>query len=356
LIAITLTASGAASAADLTPVEVFECDDGFYYDAAGDVCTRNACVCPKGTPVSSEACTVHEGHQCFDCNAGYGLDEDDHCVPAESLPHVGSQARPDVPRKVCRNGDVRRANLTLVAWLETPDFLECTDLLLNLRVGNSGDAGAKAVAAALIRAGSKSNVEHVILTQGAITNEGAEWLAAAMGAELPEYEGDDVPEDADAPILDDAASDMMDTLGADADEYETARITQIAEALSRTIGTVSLPRRRPKGVGLPPITDINLYQNRIGDAGAEAFADALSSNKMLRTVHLSHNEITLTGFRALLEVVLSREARHIEQLWLDGNSFDMNSRKMQPLMDQMRRQLDLNEKRGLRARGIKMDL
>ena len=126
--------------------------------------------------------------------------------------------------------------------------------------------------------------------------------------------------------------------------------------LRRTIGAVSLPRRRPKGVGLPPITDINLYQNRIGDAGAEAFADALSSNKRLRTVHLSHNEITLTGFRALLQVVLSREARHIEQLWLDGNSFDINSRKMQPLMDQMRRQLDLNEKRGLRARGVKMDL
>ena len=53
---------------------------------------------------------------------------------------------------------------------------------------------------------------------------------------------------------------------------------------------------------------------------------------------------------------LLREARHIEQLWLDGNSFDINSRKMQPLMDQMRRQLYLNEKRGLRARGVKMDL
>ena len=239
LIAFTLVASHTASAAAAggdDPIQIFECDEGFYYDAANDVCTRNACVCERGTPVSSEACTVHKAHQCFNCNAGYGLDDDDHCVPVETLPHVGAQTRPEVPRKVCRNGDVRRANLTLVAWLDSPEFLECTDLLLNLRVGNSGDAGAKAVAAALIRAGAKSNVEHIILTQGAITDEGAEWLAAAMGGELPEYEGDDVPEDDTAPILDDAAADMMLTIGADADEYETARITQIAEALRRTIG------------------------------------------------------------------------------------------------------------------------
>ena len=335
---------------------VFECDPGFYFDEENDVCTRNQCVCPMGTPVSTEACPQHESHACFDCNPGYGLNDEDHCVPLSELPHVGAQTRPDVPRKVCRNGDVRRANMTLSAWLDTPEFLSCTDLLLNLRVGNSGDPGAKAVAAALIKYGSKSNVEHIILTQGAITDEGAEWLAAAMGAEIPEYEGDGVPEDDDAPILEDAAAEMLKAINDVTDEYEKERITQTAEALRRTIGAVSLPRRRKKDAGFAPITDINLYQNRISDAGAEAFAEAISSNKNLRTVHLSNNQITLTGFRALLEVVLSKDARHLEQLWLDGNSFDMHSRKMQPLVDQMRRQLDLNEKRGLRMRGIKTDL
>ena len=85
----TAGAAGAAGGADL--VEVFECDEGFYYDAANDVCTRNACVCEHGTPVSTEACKTHQAHQCFDCNKGYGLNDDDHCVPEDTLPHVGAQ-------------------------------------------------------------------------------------------------------------------------------------------------------------------------------------------------------------------------------------------------------------------------
>ena len=38
-------------------------------------------------------------------------------------------------------------------------------------------------------------------------------------------------------------------------------------------------------------------------------------------MHLSHNEITLTGFARFGGRVV--ESAHIEQLWLDGNSFDM---------------------------------
>ena len=87
--------------------------------------------------------------------------------------------------------------------------------------------------------------------------------------------------------------------------------------------------------------------------GAEAFADALRANKKIRSLHLSHNQIGVTGFRALLDVVKAKGTRHLEQLWLDGNSYDENSRKLRPLVDSMRRQLSKNEQRGMRRRGIK---
>ena len=72
--------------------------------------------------------------------------------------------------------------------METDEFLSCTDLLLSVRVGNNGDHGAKAIAAALIRAGAQSNLQNLVMTGGAITDDGAEWLAAAIGGPVPEYE------------------------------------------------------------------------------------------------------------------------------------------------------------------------
>ena len=334
----------------------FECDAGFYYDKENDVCTRSICTCTNGIPVSSDACPNHNAHMCFECNDHYFLDDNDRCrsdserdAPLELKQHTSV---------VCRTSTVRKANLTLVDWLDTDEFLTCTDLLLNVRVGNSGDHGVKAVAAALIRAGSNSHLQHLILTGGAITDDGAEWLAAALGADLPEYVEDDQSmsisiSDQDS-WIEDAAAEML--IGPFEDEYEKNRASQIADVLRTTIGTVRLPKRREKDVGLAPLTDVNLFKNRIGDSGAEAIAEALRVNQRLRTMHLSHNMITVTGFKALHAVVKSTDGTHIEQLWLDGNSFDDESKKIRPLMDQMRRLLDKNEKRGLRKRGIKHEL
>ena len=69
----------------------------------------------------------------------------------------------------------------------------------------------------------------------------------------------------------------------------------------------------------------------------------------LQLRHLEVAEKTtdvLNVFKALHAVVKSTDGTHIEQLWLDGNSFDDESKKIRPLMDQMRRLLDKNEKRG----------
>ena len=117
------------------------------------------------------------------------------------------------------------------------------------------------------------------------------------------------------------------------------------------------PKIRPKGVGIPAIVDLNLYHNRIGDAGAEAFAAALRINKNIRSLHLSQNMITVTGFKALFAVVKNQASgANIEQLWLDKNNFDEESKKILPYYHQMRTLLDKNEKRGLRRRGIKSEL
>jgi hypothetical protein len=80
---------------------------------------------------------------------------------------------------------------------------------------------------------------------------------------------------------------------------------------------------------------------------------ALRINKNIQTIHLSHNMITITGFKALFAVVKSQKiGGHIEQLWLDGNSFDEDSKRIRPYYEQMRRILDKNERRGLRKRGV----
>ncbi len=351
--------AGDVAAAAPADAVTFECDPGFYYDADADVCTRSQCVCAHGVPASPEACSGHGDEMCFSCNQGYFLTDDDKCTPEADDGAGGTAgqtknaaAAAAAKQKVCRNGDVRRSEKTLVDWLASDEFLECTDLLLNVRVGNSGDAGAKAIAAALIRAGKKSKLEHLILTAGAISNEGAEWLAAALGAELPEYDDDENdPAVTEDEVVEDAAAELLKV--DITDEYEKERRAQVAKALSETIGVVRLPRRRVKGAGRAPITDVNLYKNRIGDVGAEAFADALRANKKIRSLHLSHNQIGVTGFRALLDVVKAKGTRHLEQLWLDGNSYDENSRKLRPLVDSMRRQLSKNEQRGMRRRGIK---
>ena len=334
----------------------FECDPGFYFDKENDVCSRSVCVCENGIPVSSEACPAHGDHVCFECNDHFFLDENDRCRSDDE--RDAPVAMKESKTVVCRNGNVRKANMTLVDWVKTDEFLACTDLLLNVRVGNSGDHGAKALAAGLINAGSKSNLKHLILTGGAISDEGAEWIAAALGHELPEYENDGQKEgisiEDDNAWIEDAASDML-ALEID-DEYEKNRARQIADVLRETIGTVRLPKSRPKGVGIAPIVSLNLFKNRIGDTGAEAIADAIRVNQNIRSVHLSHNMITDTGFKALFAVIKSKEGTNVEQLWLDGNSFDDESRKLRPLMDQMRRLLDKNEKRGMRRRGVTHDL
>ena len=166
----------------------FECDPGFWFDNEMDVCNRNMCQCPNGSPVHTDACPKHKMNVCLTCNDLYYLDDYDTCQLLSSLPQEEEVARKSVPKVVCRNGNFRKKNLTLVDWLETDEFLSCTDLLLSVRVGNNGDHGAKAIAAALIRAGAQSNLQNLVMTGGAITDDGAEWLAAAIGGPVPEYE------------------------------------------------------------------------------------------------------------------------------------------------------------------------
>ena len=39
------------------------------------------------------------------------------------------------------------------------------------------------------------------------------------------------------------------------------------------LGSVKMPKYRKKGAGIPRIENVVLYKNRIGDSGAEAFAE-----------------------------------------------------------------------------------
>jgi hypothetical protein len=336
----------------------YECDPGYYFDKEADVCSPSTCHCENGVPVSADACPIHNDHVCFSCNKHYYLTDDDLCLHESQMPEVKVQKK-KYPTVVCRNGNIRKAELTLVEWLKTDEFLSCTDLLLSTRIGNTGDYAAKAIAAALIRAGSRSHLENLILTGGAISDDGAEWLAAAIGGPVPEYEDDD-GNDGGITVqtkdywVEDGAAELM---AADfEDEYEKNRATQIAEILRDTIGIVHLPKFRKKDAGLPPIININLFQNRIGDTGAEAFAEAINTNRNIRTLHLSQNMITIIGLRSLVDAVKrQKKDGTIEQLWLDGNSFDEEARKIRPLLHSMRRILDKNEKIGLRKRGINIE-
>ena len=217
----------------------FECDKGFWLDRSKESCIRNQCFCDNGDAVVGPDCPKHQAHACFECNDRFFLDDNDRCRAESTIAATASIAEAAKP-VVCRNSNIRNANMTLVDWLNTDDFLQCTDLLLSVRIGNSGDHGAKAIAAALIRAGSKSKLQHLILTGGAIGDDGAEWLAAALGGPVPEYEEDDdhISVATSDVWIEDPATEML--LGPFDSDYEKGRVTELASTLRRTIGTVRL--------------------------------------------------------------------------------------------------------------------
>ena len=97
------------------PVEdEFECDPGFWFDNEMDVCNRNMCQCPNGSPVHTDACPKHKMNVCLTCNDLYYLDDYDTCQLLSSLPQEEEVARKTVPKVVCRNGNFRKKNLTFL--------------------------------------------------------------------------------------------------------------------------------------------------------------------------------------------------------------------------------------------------
>ena len=106
--------------------------------------------------------------------------------------------------------------------------------------------------------------------------------------------------------VEDAAADMLLVTHEDEDDQEKAN--EIAAILRQTIGkmwawgrcfggeskilhidhlfllvvcvlgSVKMPKYRKKGAGIPRIENVVLYKNRIGDSGAEAFAEGKKKN------------------------------------------------------------------------------
>ena len=50
------------------------------------------------------------------------------------------------------------------------------------------------------------------------------------------------------------------------------------------LGSVKMPKYRKKGAGIPRIENVVLYKNRIGDSGAEAFAEGKKKKMSLDRV------------------------------------------------------------------------
>ena len=111
--------------------------------------------------------------------------------------------------------------------------------------------------------------------------------------------------------VEDAAADMLLVTHEDEDDQEKAN--EIAAILRQTIGkmwggvgvlvgnqrycilticfcwwfvsgSVKMPKYRKKGAGIPRIENVVLYKNRIGDSGAEAFAEGKKKTMSLDRV------------------------------------------------------------------------
>lgn len=315
----------------------FVCDEGFYYNKENDVCMRNKCTCENGTPVTDEECVNNGENRCFGCDDGYMMDDlEVNCVSIAEKPFgPPAQERP-ATQVVCRNKDVK--NMTLAQWTRTPAFLDCTDLLLNLRIGDSGDAGARVLGARLVELGAKSKVRAIFLTGNAIGDNGFAWLVAALGGDIPDDEDDNV-----APYF------LASNDGDERTDEEEEEAVRYATLVRERIGYPTLPVKR--GEGLAPVEILNLYRNYISDEGLEDLADALRTHKTIREIHLSNNRLTASGLQAMLDVV-QKDNRRIEQFWVDGNGIDEMKGKGKVVMHKLRRALDKNEKRA-RARRAK---
>ena len=309
------------------------CDEGYWYDKEEDFCDEIRCICDHGKPVQGFFCTEHLAHECQVCDLGYYLDDDSICKHMIDEPRKRMPRPPPLPEKVCRNKDV--GNLTIVAWTATKDFQECTDLLMNTRVGRSGDEGLKAIAASMIRLGSKSKLKRLFLAGSAISDEGVLWLAAALGGKFPPKQEDDGVEVEDREdISDTASSENADDPEELAKSYDEAQ----RQATLEVVGHVQMPTHR--GNGIAPLEFLLLHMNRVTDVGAGAIAEALKENTFLNTVHLSENSITEVGLDLLVDVITSKKNRHVEQLVLEGNQFDITDMNIQKKMRPMRRILD----------------
>ena len=288
-----LASESAPSNIENTADEENICEEGFYYNTTSQVCMRNVCVCENGIAVTDDDCEKQGKNQCFACNEGFILGEDDMTCQAVSDTSFGPppMQRPKV-QKVCRNSDVMEANMTLADWVRTPEFLKCTDLLFNVRVGDSGDEGARIIGARLVEVGSASQVRALFLTGNSISDKGFAWIVAALGGDIPE----DAEDEANSAPYFLTAGDENSEL-----DEEAAEAVRRAGLIRDRIGYPSLPVTR--GKGLAPIEVLNLYRNYITDDGLEPLADALRAHPTVREIHLSNNRITVDGVESLVDAV-----------------------------------------------------
>ena len=74
--------------------------------------------------------------------------------------------------------------------------------------------------------------------------------------------------------------------------------------------------------GTPPLQQVNLNYNCIGDGGAAALAFALRHNGTLRFLWLNHNGVGEAGAAALAQALVSNTA--LQTMDLGRNEFDAN--------------------------------
>lgn len=81
---------------------------------------------------------------------------------------------------------------------------------------------------------------------------------------------------------------------------------------------------------MPPIKELDLADNRIGDEGIESLIEVLKANSNLTSLSLKKNEITNLGVQQLIRYLSTQESR-LERLYLDENK-QINGRCVESLV------------------------
>ena len=81
---------------------------------------------------------------------------------------------------------------------------------------------------------------------------------------------------------------------------------------------------------MPPIKELDLAENRIGDEGIGSLIEVLKANSNLTSLSLKKNEITNFGVEQLIRYLSTQESR-LESLYLDDNK-EINSQCVEPLV------------------------